>query len=138
MFSLLESRFDGIKTCIIFCLVNYLFLLEVGGLLLKLLPQIVFLLLEVGSLLLKLLPQIVSLLLELISLLHGDHQFLDIHFKRKSIVSVEHIEEILAKVPSVPSNDGATFVSSPRAEVQLIATHTLQEKNARVYFMTVG
>ena len=120
MFSLLEGRFDRIEKCITFCLVDDLFLLKVGGLLFKFSSQIV------------------SLLFEQISLLHRDHQFLDIHFERKSAVSIEHIEEILAKVPSVPGNDDTTFVSPPCAEVQLIATHTLQEENARDHGRTVG
>ena len=104
VFSLLESRFDGIKKCITFCLVNHLLLLRVSGLFLKLLPQTV------------------SLLLEEISLLHVDHQFLDIHFEGKPVISVENIEEILAKIPSVPGNNGAAFVSPLCAEVQFIAS----------------
>jgi hypothetical protein len=120
VFSLLESRFNGIKKCITFCLVNHLFLLKVGG------P------------LFNLLPQIVSLLLEKISLLHVDHQFLDIHFEGKPIVSVKRIEEILTKIPSVPGNDGATFVSPLCAEVQLIASRALQEENARDSGSTIG
>ena len=122
MFSLLESRFNGIKKCITFCLVNYLFLLKVGGPVFDLFPHTVFLLLKVGGLFLKLLPQTVSLLLEEISLLHVDHQFLDIHFEGKPVISVKRIEEILTKIPSVPGNDGAAFVSPLCAEVQLIAS----------------
>ena len=127
MFSLLESRFDGIEEGITFCLVDHLFLLKVGGPVFDLFPHTVFLLLKVGGLFLKLLPQTVSLLLEKISLLHGYHQFLDIHFEGKPVISVKRIEEILTKIPSVPGNDGAAFVSPLCAKVKLVATHTFQE-----------
>jgi hypothetical protein len=99
VFSLLEGRFERIEKSIVLRLFDELLLLRVGD------P------------LFKLLPQIVSLLLKKISLLHVDHQFLDIHSKREPIVSVESIEKILAKIPSVPSNNGAAFVSPLCAEV---------------------
>ena len=88
MFSLLEGRFEGIEKSIVLRIFNKLLLLRVSDPLFKLLPHNVSLLLEVGGLFFKLLPQIVSLLFEIISLLHVDHQFLDIHFKRKPTVSV--------------------------------------------------
>ena len=88
MFSLLEGRFDRIEEGIVLRIFNKLLLLRVSDPLFKLLPHNVSLLLEAGGLFFKLLPQIISLLLEKISLLHVNHQFPDIHFKRKPIVSV--------------------------------------------------
>ena len=77
-------------------------------------------------------------MLEVISLLKVIHEFLHVHFKRQSPISVESSEEILAEIPSVPGNDGAAFVSLLRAEVQLVASITLQEEDARMVFVAVG
>ena len=42
----------------------------------------------------QLLPEVLFLLLEFISLLHVVHEFLHIHLKRESIISVQSSEEI--------------------------------------------
>ena len=76
-------------------------------------------------------------MIEIIPLLHADHQFLDVQVERKSTVSSESVKEIFSKVPSIPGNDGATFVSFLCAEVQLVATHALQEENTRDLGRTV-
>ena len=82
--------------------------------------------------------EILFLLLEVVSLLHVVHEFLHVHIKRKSAISVESSEEVLAEIPSVPGNDGAAFVSLLRAEVQLIASITLQKEDTRDLFRAVG
>ena len=86
----------------------------------------------------ELLFKLASLVLEVISLFHAVHELLHVHSKGQSPISVESSEEILAEIPSVPGNDGAAFVSLLRAEVQLIASITLQEEDARDTGRAVG
>ena len=85
----------------------------------------------------QLLSEILFFLLELISLLHVVHEFLHVHLKGKSTISVKSSEEILAEVPSIPSNHGAAFFSLLRAEVQLIASLTFQEEDTRDFSRAV-
>ena len=112
-----------IQKSIVLCLFNEL-LLHGFGIFLSLVFQLLF--------------QILLPLLVDISLLHVAHQFLNIHLEGKSPISVEGVEEILTKIPSVPGDGGPAFVSLLCAKVQLIASLALQEEDARDSFRAVG
>ena len=79
----------------------------------------------------------ISLLLVDIPLLHVIHEFLYIHLKGKSSISVEGVEEILTEIPSVPGDGGPAFVSLFCAEVQLVARLALQEEDTRGFLRAV-
>jgi hypothetical protein len=80
----------------------------------------------------------ISLLLVDIPLLHVIHEFLYIHLKGKSPISVKGVEEILTEIPSVPGDGGPAFVPLLCAEMQLVASLALQEEEARDPFRAIG
>ena len=80
---------------------------------------------------------LIKLLLKVISLLHSFHELLHIHIERKSPISLESVEEVRSKIPSVPGNYSVALVSPLCTEVQFIAIFTLQEDNAWDCFVAV-
>ena len=73
---------------------------------------------------------LIKLLLKVISLHHSFHELLHIHIERKSPISLESVEKVWSKIPSVPGNCSVAFFSPLCTEVQFIATFTLQEDDA--------